>query len=220
MKNIIKKILQLLLPLTALLLFVILLINYFVLSFSQDNFFYQIENLPKNQVGLVFWASVKSNGTPSDILKDRLDVAISAFEKWKVKQLIVSWDNSQETYNEPVAMQEYLISMWVPKESIYLDYAGFDTFDSLYRAKHIFWVEEITLFTQDFHLKRAIYISSKLKIKTYWVQTNLHNYKTDNYNLVREVLARIKAFLDIEVNSSKPKFLWPTIDMSQPQELE
>ncbi len=169
---------------------------------------------------LVFWASVKRNLEPSDILKDRLKVAGEAYNKWKIKKIIVSWDNSKEYYNEPLAMEQYLIKQGIKKEDIYLDYAGFDTFDSLYRSKHVFGVEKITLFTQDFHLKRALYISKRLWIESYWIETNLHEYLNDSYNTRREILARVKAFLDIEINSSKPKFLWPLIDMSKPQEKE
>ena len=169
---------------------------------------------------LVFWASVKRNLEPSDILKDRLEVAWNAYKKWKIQKIIVSGDNSKAYYNEPVAMEQYLIKLWIKQDDIYLDYAGFDTFDSLYRAKHVFWVEKITLFTQDFHLKRALYISKRLWMESYGIETNLHEYLHDSYNARREVLARVKAFLDIEINSSKPKFLWPLVDMSKPQTKE
>ena len=176
--------------------------------------------LPNNDIWLVFWASVKRNLEPSDILKDRLQVAWEAYKKWKIKKIIVSGDNSKNYYNEPLAMEQYLVKLWVIQDDIYLDYAGFDTFDSLYRAKHVFGVEKLTLFTQDFHLKRALYISKRLWIETYWIETNLHKYVHDSYNARREVLARVKAFLDIEINNSKPKFLWPLVDMSKPQTKE
>ena len=172
---------------------------------------------PDVEVGLVFWASVKRNLEPSDILKDRLEVIWMAYMEWKIKKIIVSGDNSKSYYNEPVAMEQYLIALWVEPSDIYLDYAGFDTFDSIYRAKHIFWVERVMLFTQDFHLKRALYISKRLWLESYGVTTNLHTYLQDWYNARREVLARVKAFLDIEINRSKPKFLGPLVDMSKPQ---
>lgn len=202
---------------TALLLFIVLLINYWVLSFSKENISPLISSLPEVEIGLVFGASVKRNLEPSDILKDRLEVAGMAYMEWKIKKIIVSWDNSKSYYNEPVAMEQYLIKIWVKQSDIYLDYAGFDTFDSIYRAKHVFGVEKIMLFTQDFHLKRAMYISKRLWLESYGVSTNLNKYRQDWYNARREVLARVKAFLDIEINKSKPKFLWPLVDMSKPQ---
>ncbi len=188
-------------------------INFYVLSFSNNNYYYDIDWLENNYVWIVFWASVLWKNTPSDILKDRLKVAYSAYESWKIKKIIVSWDNSNLNYNEPFVMQKYLIWLWIEKSDIYLDYAGFDTYDSLYRAKYVFWVESLVLFTQDFHLKRAMYISQKLWIKTYWVETNLQKYQNESYNNRRELFARIKAFLEVEILKPKPKYLWKKIEI-------
>ena len=219
MKTIIKRFLQFILPIITLILFIIFLINYWVLSFSKENFYNNIDSLPKIEVWLVFWASVKSTLEPSDILKDRLKVAVKAYLAWKVNKIIVSWDNWTKWYDEPTAMYKYLVSRWVESDDIYLDYAGFDTYDSIYRAKYLFSVEEITLFTQDFHLKRAMYLANRLGFKkVVWIQTNLQKYLAENYNNRREILARVKAFLDVEINNSKPKFLGELIDMSKVQE--
>ena len=134
-------------------------VNYYVLSFSRDNYFYDVEGLDQKYLWLVFWASILPNKMPSDILKDRLKVAYTAYETWKIKKIIVSWDNSKINYNEPESMKNYLISLWTNEQDIYLDYAGFDTYDSLYRARVIFDAKEIVLFTQDFHLKRDRHLS-------------------------------------------------------------
>jgi len=117
-------------------------------------------------------------------------------------------------------MKQYLIKEWVKELDIYQDYAGFDTYDSLYRAHEIFWVDELVLFTQDFHLKRAMYISKKLWIKTYWVETNLQKYLKESYNNRREIFARIKAFFEIEIFKSKPKFLWDKVLIISDEELQ
>lgn len=188
-------------------------INFYVLSFSNIGYYKKVENLEERYVWLVFWASVIGKSTPSDILKDRLNVAYKSYQSWKIEKILVSWDNSQKNYNEPVAMQKYLINLWVDVDDIYLDYAGFDTYDSLYRAKEIFWVKEITLFTQDFHLKRALYIWKRLWINTQWVETNLQKYVHDDYNKKREILARVKAFLEIEIFKMKPRYLWDKIEI-------
>ena len=116
-------------------------------------------------------------------------------------------------------MQKYLLTQWVDVHDMYLDYAGFDTYDSLYRAKHVFQVSELMLFTQDFHLKRAMYISQRLGISTIGVATNLQPYVNEQYNNRREVLARVKAFLDVEILKSKSKYLWDPIPILSDQDI-
>jgi SanA protein len=197
----------------------VIAINFYVISFSKDNYYTRVEILEPKEVWLVLWASVKS-GKPSDILKDRLSVAYSAYKNWKIKKILVSGDNSKIYYNEPEAMKNYLIELWMKKEDIYLDYAWFDTYDSIYRAKDIFLLSEIVIFTQDFHLKRAMYISRRLWIDTYWVETNLQSYSREIYNNFREIFARVKAFLEIEVFHSKPKYLWDTIGIISDKQVE
>ena len=110
-------------------------------------------------------------------------------------------------------MQKYLLDLWVDVDDIYLDYAGFDTYDSIYRAKEIFGAEKLTLFTQDFHLKRAMYISKRFDIETIWVETNLQKYRKEKYNNRREVFARVKAFLEVEILKTKPKYLGESIEI-------
>lgn len=198
----------------------IVAVNYYVVSFSSKNYYYNLEWLDNKYVWLVFWASVLPNKTPSDILKDRLKVAYRAYELWKIEKIIVSWDNSELNYNEPVVMQKYLLDLWVDVDDIYLDYAWFDTYDSLYRAKEIFQVEELVLFTQDFHLKRAMYIASRLWIDVYWVETNLQRYINVDYNNRREILARVKAFIEVDILKVKPTYLWEKIEIISDEKIE
>lgn len=212
-----KKILKYLLVLIILWIVSILMINLYVLNFSEGKIISDINNLEQTNVWLVFWAKVMKTWIPSDILKDRLKVAIEAYKKNKINKIIVSGDNSLEKYDEPTSMKNYLVENGVLKDDIYLDYAWFDTYDTLYRARDIFWVDNIVLFTQEFHLKRALYIWEGLGIKTIWVSTNLQIYIYDDYYNRREVLARVKAFLNVEILKSKPKFLGNKIDMSNPQ---
>lgn len=195
-------------------------VNYYVLSFSRENYFYDVDWLDDKYLWLVFWASVINNKYPSDILKDRLKVAYEAYLNWKIKKIIVSWDNSKIDYNEPEVMKNYLIFLWVKSEDVYLDYAGFDTYDSLYRSREIFDAKEIVLFTQDFHLKRAMYIWKKLWLQVYWVETNLQKYIKQNYNNRREVLARIKAFFEIEIFKNKPRYLWDKVYIIDDEKVE
>ena len=188
-------------------------INHYVVSFAQNEIRYSIENLEETRVGLVFWARVYSNGIPSPILRDRLDTAIKAYEEKKIERIIVSWDNATQYYDEPTNMKAYLIDLWIPEEHIYIDYAWFDTFDSIYRAEYIFWVTDIVLFTQDYHLKRAIYIAERLWLNAQWMSTDLQDYRDIDYFERREMFSRIKAFLEIEILKSKPKFLGESIEI-------
>lgn len=218
MKNILKKIFLYFIIFLIFVWFTIFFINYYVLSFSKNNYFLKVDELENTEIWLVFWASVKNN-YPSIILKDRLDVAFDAYEKWKITKIIVSWDNSIKTYNEPKVMKNYLVNLWVKKDDIYEDFAGFDTYDSIYRARDIFNAKKIVLFTQEFHLKRAIYIAEKLWLEAYGVSTDLRNYKLSRYNTFREVFARIKAFFEVEIIKSKPKFLWESIKILSNEEI-
>ena len=214
MKNILKKLWILIFSW----ILAIVLINIYVLSFSYWNIHTDTTKLQAKPVGIVFWARVFSNGQPSDILKDRLSVAISSYKTWLIDKILVSGDNWRETYDEVTTMQKYLISKGVKQDDIYLDYAWFDTFDTLYRAKHIFWVENSYLYTQEFHLKRAVYIGKRLWIETQGISTDLQDYIYTGYYNRREVLARVKAFLNVEILRSKSKYLWNPVDMSKPQQ--
>ncbi|MDD3793510.1 MAG: ElyC/SanA/YdcF family protein [Candidatus Gracilibacteria bacterium] len=195
-------------------------VNYYVLSFSNDNYFYDVDGLDDKYLGLVFGASIINNKYPSDILKDRLKVAYEAYNTGKIKKIIVSGDNSKINYNEPEVMKNYLVSLGVKEQDIYQDYAGFDTYDSLYRAREIFDATEIVLFTQDFHLKRAMYIGNKLGLQVYGVETNLQKYIKEDYNNRREVFARIKAFFEIEIFKNKPKYLGDKVRIISDEQIE
>ncbi|MDD2871174.1 MAG: ElyC/SanA/YdcF family protein [Candidatus Gracilibacteria bacterium] len=199
---------------------IIMSINYYVLSFSNANYYYDVDGLDKYYVGLVFGASVIGNSIPSDILKDRLKVAYEAYIDGKIEKIIVSGDNSYLDYNEPKAMKKYLIELGVDDDDIYLDYAGFDTYDSLYRAKYIFGVDTLVLFTQDFHLKRAMYIGQKLGLNTIGVETNLQKYLKQDYYNRRELFARIKAFLNVEIFKPESKYLGDKIEILSDEKIE
>ncbi|MFK7779849.1 MAG: ElyC/SanA/YdcF family protein [Candidatus Gracilibacteria bacterium] len=198
----------------------IVAVNFYVLNFSKTHYYYDVDGLDEKYIGLVFGASVLRNGTPSDILKDRLKVAFEAYNKHKIAKIIVSGDNSKSSYNEPVAMQKYLLKLGVEIDDIYLDYAGFDTYDSLYRAREIFGAQELVLFTQDFHLKRAMYISSKLGIDSYGVETNLQKYLASDYYNIREIFARLKAFIEVEILKASPRFLGEKIEIITDEKIE
>lgn len=143
---------------------------------------------------LVLGASVLPDGTPSGILQDRLDVAIDAYKAGVARKIIMSGDNGTESYNEVYAMKSYAISKGVPSEDIFCDHAGFSTYESMYRAKHVFGVERMVVVTQTYHLYRALYDANGLGMEASGIASDLHEYQNQFHYDVREVPARTKDF--------------------------
>ncbi len=211
--KLVVKIIKILLIFIILIIFFWFLINSYIVWFSRDKIF-SINNLESKQaIALVLWAGIKYNKAPTDILKDRLETVYEAYKKWKILKIIVSWDNAKVYHNEPKVMKDYLLKLWVKKEDIYPDYAWFDTYDSIYRAKNIFWVKKIVIFTQKYHLYRSIFIANKLWINSIWVISNRHNYLNITKFTIREFFSRIKAFLEVEFLRPKSRFLWKKIQI-------
>jgi len=140
-------------------------------------------------------------------LQDRLDSAFELYEAGKIENILVSGDNSEADYNESDNMAKYLQERGVSEDDIYIDYAGFDTYDSMYRADYIFGVKDMIIFTQEYHLSRSIYIARRLGIDAVGYVSDKHSYMSIKKYKAREVLSRIKAFSEIEILKSKPKFL-------------
>ena len=172
-----------------------------------------LDSTPEKSVWLVLWASVLSSGRPSTILQDRLDSAYELYEGGKIENILVSGDNSREEYNESDAMGDYLVGRGVPEDDVFRDYAGFDTYDSMYRSRDIFGVESMMIFTQEYHLSRSVYIAKRLGIDAVWVISDKHIYLWMPRYKTREVLSRVKAFFDVEILKSKPKFLGERIEV-------
>lgn len=185
-------------------------IDLLISSQSQAYIFSEIEKTPGSQTVLVLGASVYSNKYMSAMLEDRAKAALEIYQKGKAKKILVSGDNRSDDYNEVIVVQKYLLEQGVPKQDIYLDYAGFDTYDSLYRARDIFKVKNIIIVTQGFHLPRALYIARSLGIDAVGFKVDSRKYQNIEYNILREKLANIKAFFDV-VLKAKPTFLGEAI---------
>ena len=161
---------------------------------------------------IVLGARVFSEESVSTILRDRLEIGYEAYKNGLSKKIIVSGDHATEGYDEVIAMKRYLMEKGVAREDIFMDHAGINTYDSMYRAKHIFGVESAVVITQEFHAYRAAYIGNHLGIETIGITSNLSgNYRAAND--VREYLARNKAFLDTEVFPRKSKYLGEQISI-------
>lgn len=180
---------------------------------SSDYIYQEQSDIPeKYNVALVLWAQVVWKRL-SPILQDRVDTAISLYKNARIKKILVSWDNGKKYYDEVSAMKLYLLKNWVSEKDIYLDYAGFDTWDSIYRARDIFEAKNIIIVTQNFHLPRAIVIARFLGLDAIWISADKHQYKDENRNYFREVFARTKATYEMIINK-KPTFLWEKIPLS------
>lgn len=134
-------------------------------------------------------------GRPSPMLKDRLDKAISLYKENVSSKIIMSGDHGKEDYDEVNIMKNYAIEKGISSEDIFMDHAGFSTYDSIYRAKEIFKAKKIVIVTQKYHLYRALYISKSLGVQAYGVMAEPKKYGGQLYREVREVLARDKDFV-------------------------
>lgn len=160
-------------------------------------------------------ALVYQNSTPSGMLQDRLDVALQIYEKGIVPKILVSGDHGTKNYDEVNVMRNYLIEKGVPAEDIFMDHAGFDTYQTIYRARDVFQVKKAVIATQDFHLYRALYIGEKLSLELDGVESTLRTYGTSSLkSRIREYFARVKAFIECEITKPEPEFLGPAIPIT------
>jgi len=179
---------------------------------------YEIDapNLPQNHVALVFGAGLNRAGGPSAILYDRVATAVDLYNDGKVSKLLMTGDNGEVNYNEVEAMRLTALQLGVPDEDIVLDYAGFNTWDSCYRAREVFGLETATLVTQRFHLPRAVHTCNHLNVKSVGVAADRQPYRTD-YNEVREYVALAGNAMRMLMND-QPRFLGPKINVDDKQE--
>ena len=144
---------------------------------------------------LVLGCKVKSNGVPSDMLEDRLRRGVELFHAGAAPKLLMSGDHGTMTYNEVQSMKQYAIDNEIASSDIFMDHAGFSTYESIYRAQDIFQAKKIIIVTQEYHLYRALYIANALGIEAYGVDADYRNYSGQTAMDIREILARNKDFL-------------------------
>ncbi len=143
---------------------------------------------------LVLGARVWDNGSPSGVLEDRLDTGISAYQAGVSDRLLMSGDHGQDDYDEVNAMKDYALEQGIPSENIFMDHAGFSTYESVYRARDIFQVKTVLIVTQEYHLYRALYIARALGLNAYGVAADRSVYSGIVGFEAREILARVKDF--------------------------
>ena len=150
---------------------------------------------------------------PSPMLKDRLDASLKLYNKGISNKIIMSGDHGQDNYNEVKAMKTYGIEHEIPSENIFMDHAGFSTYDSIYRAKEIFGVKKVIIVSQEYHLYRALYIAESLGIEAYGYSSDTRKYKGNLKREIREILARDKDFVK-SIIKPEPTFLGEAIPVS------
>lgn len=169
-------------------------INAYVKNTASDRILSSQEaaNLSDVDCILVLGCQVKDDGTPSDMLRDRLTRGIEVYNLGAASKLLMSGDHGREDYDEVGTMKQYAINEGIASESIFMDHAGFSTYESVYRAKEIFQADKIIIISQDYHLYRALYIAEKLGVEAYGVASDYHTYAGQGMRECREILARCK----------------------------
>ena len=133
-------------------------------------------------------AGVKPDGKPSKMLADRLDLAIRLYQMGIAPKILLSGDNGQMEYNELAAMQKYVLDRGVPKEDIFLDHAGFSTYETMYRAKEVFLVKRGIVVTQSYHLHRALHVGKMLDMEVRGAASDQKRYTGQGMRDAREIL--------------------------------
>lgn len=162
---------------------------------------------------VVLGCKVYPNGVLSDMLKDRVSKGIELYNSKVSPKLLMSGDHGREEYNEVEAMKQAAVNSGVESTDIFMDHAGFSTYESIYRAKEIFGADKIVIVTQRYHLYRALYIAEQLGIEAYGVESDLHIYQNQSKREFREILARVKDFF-MTIIKPKPTYLGEYIPIS------
>jgi SanA protein len=162
------------------------------------------EAVPARPVAVVFGAGYWPDGTPSDVMKDRVEAAVDLYRAGRVRTVLFSGDNRFANYNEPGKMREYALSLGLPDEAIELDYAGRRTYDTCYRAREIFGLHEVVLVTQRYHLPRALYTCEKLGLDAIGYAADRRPYVYIRQYRLREIPALWVAWWQLWVTHPLP----------------
>jgi len=206
-----KKILKIGLIIIIIVTVIVLTINFYVILSTKNQIIKESEygNLKDIDCILVLGAGVWGD-RPSPMLEDRLNTAIELYELGVASKIIMSGDHGREEYDEVNIMKEYAIEKGVPSEDIFMDHAGFSTYDSIYRAKEIFMADNMVIVTQEYHLYRALHIANELGIAAYGVASDPRQYVGATYREIREILARNKDFVQC-IFKPEPTYLGEVI---------
>lgn len=175
---------------------------YLQVESHKSSIYETVEAVPEMPAAIVFGAGINSRE-----FNDRVHTAVSLYNSGKVLKLLMTGDNRYANYNEPIAMKKAAVSLGVPEQDITCDFAGFRTYDSLYRARDIFGVRKAILVSQRYHLPRAIFLARNLGLEVVGINAAIRSYGVyQSWYDIREIAASEAAFLDV-ITGRKPKFL-------------
>ena len=195
--NILIKIAVILICLIILFALIVLAINGYVIASGKDRVFFSAEELndtEKFDCIVVLGAGLKSDGTPSHMLEDRIKVGVSILRETGVEYILMSGDRSGMYYDEPAAMKKYAENMGVDPSRILIDNSGYSTYESMTRVASEYGFDNVVIITQEYHLYRALYIADKAGFAAVGVSADLRPYSGQIVRDVREILARVKDF--------------------------
>lgn len=170
----------------------------------------QAEKLQNVDCIIVLGCQVHPDGNPSIMLNDRIKRGVELYKLGVSQKIIMSGDHGQAEYDEVNAMKQTAIDLGVDSSDVFMDHAGFSTYETVYRAKEIFGAKRVVIVTQQYHLYRAVYIAKQLGLEAYGVNSDFHEFRGQIFNDVREILARNKDFVKC-IFKPEPTYLGETI---------
>lgn len=209
-----KKMFKILIVIAIISIILVLSINFYVVGIAKNKMIKDNDYsfLKDADCILILGAGIWGD-KPSPMLQDRLDEGIKLYKEGIASKIIMSGDHGREEYDEVNIMKEYAIEQGVSSEDIFMDHAGFSTYESIYRAKEIFDADNIVIVTQEYHLYRALYIADKLDINAYGVNSDPRKYSGQTFRELREILARNKDFVNC-ILKPEPTYLGESIPVS------
>lgn len=214
-KKYLIRIILTLLTLSILAIISAFIINSYVKSSASDHI-YTADALPEGaqyDCILVLGCGVQPNGVPTAMLEDRLKRGIALYKAGVAPKILMSGDHGQVSYDEVNTMRNYALDQGIPPEDIFMDHAGFSTYESMYRARDIFCAKKILIVTQKYHLYRAVYIANSLGLDASGIDSDYRQYIGQNYRDIRELAARYKDFFTC-LFQPEPTFLGESIPVS------
>lgn len=208
-----KKIMKYLIILIVVIIIFIISVNIYIVNTTKSKI-KTIKEINHKDIDciIILGAGIRGNN-PSPMLEDRLLTGIDLYKNYISKKIIVSGDHGRESYDEVNVMKNYLLEKEIPGEDIFMDHAGFSTYDSIYRAKEIFKAKKVIIVTQEYHLYRALYISKKLDLESYGVIADKRKYAFQFKRDIRELAARTKDFIKL-IFKPKSKYLGDEIPVN------
>ena len=167
---------------------------------------------------VVLGCKVYDDGSPSAMLEDRLKRGVALYDLGAAPKLLMSGDHGRTDYDEVDTMKQYAVDAGIASVDVFMDHAGFSTYETLYRAKEIFGTDKILIVTQEYHLYRSLYVAEALGMEAYGVGADYRGYVGQSARDLREVLARVKDFA-MTIFKPEPTYLGETIPISGSGEL-